>query len=181
MSKTREEKDQIIEMLSQKLEEYDFFYLTDSSGLSVAEVNELRRLCKEQGIEYRVTKNTLLKKAMEEHDGAFEELYDHLKGPTAVFFTETSNAPAKILKKFRKNHQKPELKVAYLESDLYEGDEQIKTLAALKSKEELIGDIVGLLKSPMQTVIGGLQSGGQRLAGALETLAEKEDKDNQSD
>jgi large subunit ribosomal protein L10 len=172
MTKTREQKNQIIKDLAEKLDQYDFFYLAEPSGLSVAEVNELRSQCKEQEVTYQVTKNTLLKKAMEEHDDKFEDLYDHLSGPTAVFFTETSNAPAKILKKFRKEHDKPLLKAAYLEEAIYEGDEKLKELAKLKSKEELIGDILMLLKSPMQRVVGGLQSGGQRLAGLLDALAE---------
>jgi len=140
----------------------------------VAEVNELRGKCYENNIEMKVVKNTLAKKALEsvaEEKGS--PLYDVLSGPTSVLFTETANAPAKIIEEFRKTHDKPVLKAAYIDSSIYIGDEYVKELAALKSKEELIGDVILLLQSPIKTVVGQLQSGGQTIAGLVKALSER--------
>ena len=168
----REEKQQEIEELKQKLSDTPHFYMADTSALTVADVNELRGMCHEKGVEMRVAKNTLITKALEalEKSEGFEEI---LKGPTALFFSEVSNVPAKIIKEFRKTHEKPVLKAASIDSDLYVGDDKIEALASLKSKDEVIGDIIGLLQSPVKNVLGALQSGGHKLSGVLKTLSEK--------
>ncbi len=170
---TREEKKEIVAYLKERFNESNFFYIVDSSELTVAEVNQLRRLCHERGVEFRVAKNTLIRKAMEEADKDFAALYEVLKGPSSLFFAESSNVPAKIVKDFRKKNEKPILKAAFIETEVYLGDESLDTLAALKSKEELIGDIILLLQSPVKNVIGALQSTGNNLSGILKTLSEK--------
>ncbi len=171
----REDKTKAIEELKVKFQDAQFFYLTDSSALTVAQVNELRGKCYENNIEMKVVKNTLAKKALESvaEEKGYAALYDVLKGPTSVLFTDTANAPAKIIEEFRKEHDKPVLKAAYIDSSIYIGDEHVKALAALKSKEELIGDVILLLQSPIKTVIGQLQSGGQTIAGLVKTLSER--------
>jgi len=171
----REDKTKAIEELKAKFSDAQFFYLTDSSALTVAEVNELRGKCYENNIEMKVVKNTLAKKALESvaEEKGFAPLYDVLSGPTSVLFTETANAPAKIIEEFRKTHDKPVLKAAYIDSSIYIGDEYVKELAALKSKEELIGDVILLLQSPIKTVVGQLQSGGQTIAGLVKALSER--------
>lgn len=169
----KEEKTDIISELTQKFNDSNFFYVTDSSALTVEDVNTLRRKCYESGIEMRVAKNTLIKKAMEASDKEFEGLYDTLKGPTALMFSEVSNAPAKLIKEFRKEHEKPILKGASIDSDFYLGDDQIGALSDLKSKEELVGEIIGLLQSPAKNVISALKSSGSKLAAILQTLEER--------
>jgi len=171
MNKT--EKTGVIEELTEKFNNGNFFYVADSSALNVEQVNNLRGLCFEQGIELRVAKNTLIQKAMEASEKDFSGMYDVLNGPTSLMFTEVSNAPAKIIEEFRKTHEKPVLKGAYIDSDFYIGDDQLSALANLKSKEELIGEIISLLQSPAKNVIGALQSGGSKLSGILKTLSEK--------
>jgi len=171
---TRAEKTAAIEELKDKFENSTFFYLTDSSTLTVEQVNKLRGICFEKGVEMRVVKNTLTKKALEQHEGrGFEDLYPSLAGPTAIFFSDTANVPGKIIKEFRKDHERPVLKAAYIDSDVYLGDEQIDTLAALKSKEELIGAIISLLQSPAKNVISALSSSGQTIAGLVKALQER--------
>lgn len=173
---TKEEKSQYIEDLSADLSEAGVFYLTDTSGLDVETVNSLRERCFKQSIELRVVKNTLLKKAMEQVDGKqYEELYGVLAGPTAIMFAEAGNAPAKLIKDFRKKHDKPLLKGAYIEEAIYTGEENLEFLSAIKSKNELIGDIIGLLQSPAKNVISALNSGGGTLAGIIKTLSEREE------
>jgi len=169
----REEKANIVAELTEKFNNANFFYVADSSELNVEDVNALRRLCFDQGIELRVTKNTLVKKALEASDKTFDDLYEVLKGPTSLMFTDTSNAPAKLIKEFRKKKEKPVLKAAYIDSDVFIGDDQLNTLADLKSKEELIGEIIGLLQSPAKNVISALQSGKNTLAGLIKTLADR--------
>jgi len=171
----REDKTKAIEELKAKFSEAQFFYLTDSSALTVEQVNELRGKCFENNIEMKVVKNTLAKKALESvaEEKGYAPLYDVLHGPTSVLFTDAANAPAKIIEEFRKTHDKPVLKAAYIDSSIYIGDEYVKELAALKSKEELIGDVILLLQSPIKTVIGQLQSGGQTIAGLVKTLSER--------
>ncbi|MCP3927533.1 MAG: 50S ribosomal protein L10 [Bacteroidetes bacterium] len=173
---TREEKAAVIEVLKEKFENNSFFYLTDSSTLTVEQVNQFRGLCFEKGIEMRVVKNTLAKKALESVSGekGYEGLFDSLKGPTAILFTDTANAPARILKKFRKKNDKPELKAAYIDTAIYYGDDQIEALSNLKSKEELVGEIILLLQSPIKNVLGSLQSGGNTIMGLLKALEERE-------
>jgi len=172
---TRAEKSNQVAELKDKLSNSNFFYLTDSSTLTVEQINELRGKFFEKGIEMRVVKNTLAKKAMEQasETGAFEGLYDSLKGPTAILFTDVANAPAKIIKEFRGDNERPMLKAAYIDSSVYIGDDQLKTLAALKSKEELVGEIISLLQSPAKTVISSLQSGGNKLSGIIKALGDR--------
>ncbi|MBT8218734.1 MAG: 50S ribosomal protein L10 [Bacteroidia bacterium] len=172
---TRAEKTAVIEDLKEKFGSSQYFYITDSSTLTVEQVNKLRGLCYDNNIEMRVVKNTLAKKALEQCDGEknFEGLYNSLKGPTAIFFTETGNAPAKMIKEFRGDNEKPEIKAAYIDSAIYEGDDQLDVLSNLKSREELIGEIIGILQSPAKNVISSLQSGGSKLSGILKTLGER--------
>jgi len=172
---TRKEKTSEIQTLKQELEDSSVFYVADSSTLNVAQVNDLRRLCHKNDVKLKVAKNTLVIKALEAIEGInYEELYPVLAGPTSLMFSEIANAPAKIIKEFRKKHDKPVLKAAYIDSDCYIGDEQVDALASLKSKDELIGEIISLLQSPAKNVISALQSSGNKLAGILKTLSEKE-------
>ena len=150
------------------------FYITDYSSLTVEQINNLRRICFDKGVQIKVLKNTLIKKALERiNETAYTGLYDSLSGPTAVMFSETSNLPARIIEEFRKKHDKPVLKAAYIDTDVFIGDDQIETLSNLKSKEELIGEIIGLLQSPIKTVVGSLQSGGNTIAGLVKALSER--------
>ena len=169
---TKAEKMTAIAELKEKFSNNSFFYLTDSSTLTVEQVNNLRRLCFEKGVEMKVVKNALAKKALEDapEEKGYSKLFDSLKGPTAVLFTETANTPAKIIEEFRKEHERPVLKAAYIDTSVYIGDDQVKVLAALKSKEELIGEIIGLLQSPAKNVISSLKSGGSTIMGLLKAL-----------
>ena len=170
---TKEEKNQFIEVLDKSIQENSNFYLADISGLSAEESSKLRRLCFKREVSLQVVKNTLLKKALERNDSSFEELYDVLKGNTSIMFTDTSNAPAKVIKVFRKKHDKPVFKAAHLDASFYIGEEYLDTLSELKSKNELISEIVALLQSPAKNVISSLQSGGSKLSGIVKTLAER--------
>jgi len=169
---TRAEKQANIEALKDKFAENNFFYLTDSSTLTVEKTNQLRRLCFEKGIEMKVVKNTLAIKALQDapEEKGYAALIDSLKGPTAIMFTETANSPAKVITDFRGDDERPLLKAAYIDTDVYIGDEQLKALSALKSKEELIGEIIGLLQSPAKNVISALNSGGSTISGLLKAL-----------
>lgn len=171
----KEKKVEVVELLKDKFANTPFFYITDASKLTVEEVNQFRTMCFEKGIEMKVVKNTLAKIAMEslENGDRYAPLFDALKGPTAILFTETANAPGKVLKEFRKTKDRPILKAAYIEEGIYIGDEQIDTLADLKSKEDLLGDVILLLQSPIKNVIGALQSGGNTLSGLLKALEER--------
>jgi large subunit ribosomal protein L10 len=171
----REEKDIIIDNLSQQLADTKHFYLADTSGLNAEETSNLRRKCFEKDIKLVVVKNTMLRQALGKSKGNFEELYDILKNSTSVMFTETGNSPAKLIKEFRKEHERPVLKAAFVEESIYLGDEQLETLSSLKSKNELIGDVLVLLQSPMKNLLSAMQSGGNNLAGVLQTLADKEE------
>lgn len=175
---TKTQKIEAVEFLKDKFANNDFFYVTDASTLTVAEVNDLRARCYEKGIEMRVVKNTLVRKALEagEAEKNYKGLYDSLKGPTALLFTEAANAPAKLIKAFRKEHDRPILKAAYIDSSVYVGDDQIDTLSKIKSKEELLSDLMTLLQSPMQNLMGALQSGQTNIAGLLKALAEREEQ-----
>lgn len=174
---TRAEKTAVIEQLKDKFSNTKYFYLTDASTLTVEDINAFRRECFEKDVEVVMYKNTLIRKALEQisDNGEYDALYDSLKGQTTVMFTETGNLPAKILKEFRKTHEKPVLKAAFIESSVYVGDNEIDSLTKLKSKEELIGEIIGLLQSPVQNVLGALSSGGTTIAGILKTLEEREE------
>jgi len=171
---TKEEKSKYIEDLVTKLSESGVFYLTDTAGLDVETINQLRRKCFQSKIELRVVKNTLLQKAMEKIDGRdYSELYGVLSGPTAVMFSEVGNVPAKLIQEFRKKNDKPVLKGAYIEETVYTGDNSLAALVAIKSKNELVADIIALLQSPAKNVISGLSSGGSKLAGIIKTLQSK--------
>ncbi|MEL6557893.1 MAG: 50S ribosomal protein L10 [Bacteroidota bacterium] len=173
---TREEKSEIINELSEKFQENGSFYITDTSGLTVAEINKFRNMCFDKGVEYKVVKNTLIKKALESLDADFSGLDDVLKGFSGVMFSkETANAPAKIIKEFKKTDAdgRPTLKGASIDTDLFIGEQHLNTLSELKSREELIGEIVGLLQSPAKNVVSALQSGGQTLSGLVKTLSER--------
>lgn len=174
---TREEKIKLVQDLADQLKETPSFYLADTAGLTVAEVNELRGLCFQSGLKMQVVKNTLIRKALEQLDGDFSEVYDALKQPTSIFFTpaEKPSEPAKVLDKFRKDREKPLLKAAVIETAVYLGDDQLKVLKDLKSKDELIGDIVALLQSPAKNVVSALKSGGSTIAGLIKTLSEREE------
>lgn len=174
---TREEKQANIESLKEQFQAASTFYVTDSSTLTVDQVNQFRRMCFDKGVEFRVAKNTLVKKALESIEEVdYNDVYELLSGPTAIMFSEVSNMPAKILKDFRKKNAKPILKGAYIDTSVYVGDEQIDVLSELKSKEELIGEIIGLLQSPAKNVISALQSGGQTISGIVKTLSEREEE-----
>jgi len=156
---TKEEKSKYIGDLAAKLSESGVFYLTDTAGLNVESVNNLRRKCFQNKIELLVVKNTLLKKALESISGKdFTELYGVLGGPTAVMFSEVGNAPAKVIQEFRRRSDKPVLKGAYIEECVYTGDKNLDALVAIKSKNELVADIIALLLSPARNVISGLTS-----------------------
>lgn len=169
----KEQKGEIIEQLAQKLNEYKYIYVTDVSTLNAQKTSELRREFFKGGIEMEVAKNTLIEKAIERTDKNFGALVDSLKGNTALLFAQDSKSPAKIIKDFRKDGKKPMLKAAYIDSDIFIGDDQLESLIALKSKNELIGEIIGLLQSPAQNVISALQSSGGKLAGIVKTLSER--------
>jgi large subunit ribosomal protein L10 len=172
----KKEKNQEIATLKEKFGNSQYFYITDSSTLSVEKINKFRRLCFNSNIEFRVSKNTLIRKALEQIEGGnYEALYPLLNGPTGVMFTTEGSAPARIIKEFRKDGEKPALKGAYIDSDVFVGDNQLDVLASLKSKNELIGDIISLLQSPAKNVISALQgSSSQKIAGLVKALSERE-------
>lgn len=173
---TREEKAIAINELTEKLSANTFFYLTDSSGMTVEQVGKLRRMCFEKQIEMKVVKNTLLRKAMERVNDSYSPLFDSLHGTTSIMFSETGNLPAKLLKEFYKQTDKlnkPVLKAAYIDTAVYVGENQLDALAKIKSKEEVIGDVIGLLQSPMKNVIGALKSSGSTIAGLVKALEER--------
>ena len=171
---TREEKSQVIEALTAQLSENANIYLADISGLNAGSTTNLRRACFKAGVQLAVVKNTLLKKAMESSDKDFGELTEILKGNTSLMFSETGNAPAKVIKEFRKKSTIPLLKGAYIQESIYVGDDQLDNLVDLKSKDELVGEIIGLLQSPAKNVISALKSGGNTIAGLVKTLSERE-------
>lgn len=177
---TKDEKIAIVEELSSKLASTPYFYITDASGMSVAQVNNFRRTCFEKGMEYKVYKNSLIKKALEQQEADFNGLYPALKGFSGIlFYGESGAEPAKLLKDFyKKSGQRdkfrPALKGASIETAIYLGVDQLDALIAVKSKNELIGEVIGLLQSPAKNVVGALKSGGNKIAGILKTLSEKE-------
>ena len=170
---TREEKSQVIDELTGKLTDNNIIYLADISGLNASDTSNLRRACFKANVNLAVVKNTLLAKAMEKSDKDFGELPSTLKGNTSIMISETGNAPAKVIKEFRKGSKKPILKGAFVEAAIYIGDDQLDALVNIKSKEELIGDIITILQSPAKNVVSALQSSGGKLAGILKTLSEK--------
>jgi large subunit ribosomal protein L10 len=170
----RTDKQVVIDNLTAAFNTGEFFYFADASGLSVEIINKLRRICFDKGVKLQVAKNTLIKKALIASGKYNEELEAVLTGPTAIMFTETGNLPAKLIKDFRKAAAKPELKGAYIDSAIYLGDHQLEALVALKSKHELIGELIGLLQSPAKNVISALQgSAGNKVAGLVKALQER--------
>ena len=170
----REDKDNIISNLTESINHSKHFYLTDTSELNAESTSQLRRKCFEQDIRLLVVKNTLLRKALEKCSENFEELYGVLKNSTSIMFSEKGNVPARLIKEFRKTLDRPLLKAAYVEESFYIGDDQLDTLARIKTKEEVIGDVILLLQSPAQNLLSALQSSKQKLAGIVKTLSEKE-------
>ena len=170
---TKEEKKVTIEDLKDALGEIKNLYLADIAGLDAAQTTNLRQACFNENIKLLVVKNTLLSKAMEASDHNFGELTNILKGNTSLMFSESGNAPAKVIKNFRKKSDKPILKGAFIEEAIYLGDDQLDKLVAIKSKDELIGEIITLLHSPIKNVISSLQSGGGKLSGILKSLSER--------
>ena len=171
---TREEKSQVIQDLTAELANNATIYIADISGLNAGTTSDLRRACYKANVKLAVVKNTLLAKAMEASDKEFGDLPSVLKGNTSVLYSETGNVPAKLIKNFRKKSDRPILKGAYIEEAVYIGDDQLEALVDIKSKEELIGEIVGLLQSPAKNVVSALKSSGGKLAGIIKTLSEKE-------
>ncbi|MDP3467434.1 MAG: 50S ribosomal protein L10 [Daejeonella sp.] len=169
----KEEKHEVVLALTETIAEYGNFYITDTANLSVAKVNDIRRKCFENDIKMQVAKNKLIRKAMEASEGDFSEMFDVLKGSSSILFSKSANAPAKLIKQLRKSGDKPVLKAAYIDSAIFIGDNQLDALVNLKSKEELVADIIALLQSPAKNVISGLQSGGNKLAGIVKTLQER--------
>lgn len=172
---TREEKTVAIEELKEELGNSSFFYLTDSSTLTVAKINKFRRMCFEKGITVKVAKNTLIKKALENEPESkgYAALFGSLHGPTTILISSNPKAPAKLLEEFRKTEERPILKAAYIDSSVYIGDDQLATLVKLKSKEEMIGEIIGLLQSPGRRLASQITASGSKVAGIVKTLAER--------
>lgn len=171
----KEEKGLIISKIADTIKEYGCFYVVETSGLDAEKTSALRRACFKDGIKLMVVKNTLLKHALETLDGNYEELFPALKGASSIMCANTGNAPAKLIKNFKKKDDVlPRLKAAYVEETVYVGEDQLDILASIKSKNELIADVVALLQSPAKNVVSALQSGSNKIHGILETLSKKE-------
>ncbi|MGD9556306.1 MAG: 50S ribosomal protein L10 [Mangrovibacterium sp.] len=171
----RSEKLEIIDNLTKEINSYNHFYLADIADLNSESTSNLRRLCFNKQVKLIVVKNTLLRKALEKSDKNAEELYDVLKGNTSIMFSELGNVPALLIKEFSKKNKKPVLKAAYVEESVYVGADQLEALASIKTKDQLLGELIGLLQSPIKTVLGQLQSGGNTIHGVLQTLSNKEE------
>lgn len=174
---TKQEKNEVIDALKEKFSQYNNFYITNTESLSVAQVGKLRRICFDKNVEMKVAKNTLIKKALEGLDEKrYSGVFDSLNGVTAIMFSENAKEPALIISDFRKAGKKdetrPVLKAAFIDGDVFAGDDQLKTLIALKSKNDLIGEIIGLLQSPAKNVISGLNA-GNKLAGLVKALEDR--------
>lgn len=169
----KEEKGVIIEKIAATAVEYGNFYITDIATLNAEKTSNLRKECSKQDVKLVVVKNTLLKRAFESMDGDFSELYPTLKGNTALMFCLSANVPAKLIKDFGKGTGIPKLKAAYVQESFYVGAENLDALVSIKSKNELIGDVIALLQSPAKNVVSALQSGGQTITGVLKTLSER--------
>lgn len=173
---TREDKTAVIAELQEELGNTPFFYLADSSTLTVAKINQFRRMCFEQGVKVKVAKNTLIRKALEavaDDSKGYEPLYEVLHGPTTILISDNPKAPAKLIEEFRKTSERPILKAAYIDSSVFIGDDQLKALVSLKSKDELVGEIIGLLQSPARTLASQLKASGSKIAGIVKTLEER--------
>ncbi len=169
----KEDKSKIISNICEEVGNYKNFYLVDISGLNAVDTVNLRRKCFERQIKLVMVKNTLFRKALEQVNNDYSELFGVLSNGTSVMYSNTNNGPAKLIKELRATKAKPVLKAAYVEESVYVGDDQLDALANFKSKEELIGDIIMLLQSPAKRVISSLQSGGNTIAGLVKTLSEK--------
>lgn len=172
---TKAEKTQLIEELVVKFSDAKYFYLTNFESLTAEQTTDLRRMCHEKDVEMVVIKNKLIKKALQRiSEDQYKDVFEHLAGPTAVLFSETGKMPAQVLKEYRKSNEMPTLKAAYVESSVVVGDDQIDYLSNLKSKEDMIGDLIGLLQSPMNNLMSALGSGGSTIHGLLKALEERE-------
>jgi len=176
---TREQKGALIEELVEKLKSVPHFYIADTAGMTVAQVNNFREMCFKKGLEYRVVKNTLIKKALDQLDADYASFDEILKGSSGIMFSpEVGNAPARVIKEYKKKNgkdlEKPAFKAASLDADLYVGPQHLEPLSNLKTKDEMLGEIITLLQSPATNVISALQSGKNKLAGIVKTLSEKE-------
>lgn len=169
----KEDKKVIIDSLTEAVKAYKHLYVSDISGLDAADTQALRKACFDAGIKLIQVKNTLLQVALKGISEEYNGLFDALKGSSAIMLSDTGNAPAKLIKEFRKKHDKPELKGAFVEECVYVGADQLDTLVSIKSKEELLGDIVLLLQSPMQKLVSALESGKNTICGELKTLEER--------
>ena len=173
---TKEQKNEAIEVLKEKFNQYNNFYITNTEALSVAQVNKLRKICFDKNVEMKVAKNTLIRKALENIDSArYSGVFDSLNGVTALLFSEDAKEPAMIISSFRTDNkgEKPVLKAAFIDTDVFVGDNQLEALKTLKSKSELIGEIIGLLQSPAKNVISGLNAGG-KLASLIKALEDRQ-------
>jgi large subunit ribosomal protein L10 len=168
----KEDKAKVVEDIANILSAYNTAYVADISGLTVAKSNELRRICYKRGVKLKMVKNTFLKRAMEQLETDYSEIYPALNGTSAIMVAETGNLPAHIIKDFRGKASIPAVKAAYIEECVYIGD-QLDFLCAIKSRDELLGELMGLLQSPVRNVISALQSGGAKLSGIVKTLSEK--------
>jgi len=175
---TKQEKNEVIDVLKEKFQQYNNFYITNTESLSVEQVNKLRGICFSKQVEMKVAKNTLIKKALESiNSDRYSDVYDSLHGVTALLFSENAKEPALIITDFRRasNGERPVLKAAFIDGDVFAGDDQLKALTSLKSKQDLVGEIIGLLQSPAKRVIGGLNA-GSKLAGLIKALEERAGK-----
>ncbi len=171
----KDQKNEVIELLKDKFKEYNNFYVTNTESLTVAQIGKLRRICFDKNVEMKVAKNTLIKKALESIDSTrFSGVFESLNGVTALLFSENAKEPAMIISSFRKdaNTDKPLLKAAFIDGDVFEGNDQLKALVTLKSKNDLIGEVIGLLQSPAKNVISGLNA-GNKLAGLIKALEDR--------
>ncbi len=172
---TKQEKNEVIGVLKEKFEQYNNFYVTNTESLTVEQINKLRGICFSKNVEMKVAKNTLIKKALESINAErFNDVYPALNGVTALLFSENAKEPALIISDFRKGgaSEKPALKAAFIDGDVFAGDNQLQALATLKSKQDLIGEIIGLLQSPAKNVISGLNA-GNKLAGLIKALEDR--------
>lgn len=170
---TKEEKNKIIDQLFEQIQQHSHFYITDIADMNASDTSMLRRKCFEKNIKLVTVKNTLFIKALEKFEDKYSTMFESLKGGSSIMFSNSSSEPAKLIKELRRKQPKPLLKAAYVEESVYMGDAQLDALVAIKSKEELIGDIIALLQSPMRNVISSLESGKHIIAGVVKTLSEK--------
>lgn len=170
----KEDKSLLVKELGQSIADFNHFYVVDAGGMNSGKTSDLRRECFKREVKMMVVKNTLFIKALEQAEGDYEQIYDALVGSTAIIFSNVGNVPAKLIKEFGKANKKPVLKGAYVEECVYVGEDNLEALVNIKSKDELIGDIIALLQSPAKNVISALQSGGSTIHGVLKTLSERE-------